>query len=550
MAPPAPAHGDRHPEPSLTTGNVPAGREPAGPVRHRHVDRLSRRGQRGPDGSPRRWEVRAGPAAAGLPPETWLEAQQATKLVPVAPGVAEYAVEICRASRIAPGVLLGASPRAVIWLIRSAQAHAVLSSRRYVVPADVRRSPSAAWPTASCWTTAKRASGRRRTSSRTFLKRRRRRDHESTGTTEPQRGPGRRRDRHSGHLVAGGAQRRVRVGAGDGRRGVRDALHRDPRPGGRSHLRQDPIVSAPVDCIAGTPADIRFAASTRLRVCRASPFEGEDFVGPVGRRRAPDARRAARAGRRGVHDFVTLDIATAAPFALQWWTRRVVLPLPSTLHVAPRGGRPESFPLRAHDDTGAAIDWVQTDAGQPRGARPYQPGDSRRRVHWSATAHAGELMVRELERPSAEPVTLTVVLPRTRRRRTGSPSGPWARSRACSNVVPRCSSPRWRRRDRSRASVADRRGAGRRLARAVASTTATAPGPRVRTLEAIKRANRPGPPDTRSGCGRPASSPSPRRSRPVRRWGRCPTRPASVPLAWLHSGWSSPTSPGATRRGG
>jgi MoxR-like ATPase len=71
-------------------------------------------------------------------PEAWLEAQQATNLVPVTPAVAEYAVEICRASRTAPGVRLGASPRAVIWLIRTAQAHALLSSRGYVVPADVK----------------------------------------------------------------------------------------------------------------------------------------------------------------------------------------------------------------------------------------------------------------------------------------------------------------------------------------------------------------------------------------------------------------------------
>jgi MoxR-like ATPase len=71
-------------------------------------------------------------------PETWMEAQQATSLVTVSPEVAAYAVELCRASRIAPGVLLGASPRAVIWLIRSAQAHAILSSRNYVVPADVK----------------------------------------------------------------------------------------------------------------------------------------------------------------------------------------------------------------------------------------------------------------------------------------------------------------------------------------------------------------------------------------------------------------------------
>jgi MoxR-like ATPase len=71
-------------------------------------------------------------------PEDWLRAQQATKEVNVAPAVAEYAVEICRASRIAPGVRLGASPRAVIWLIRSAQARAILTSRIYVVPDDVK----------------------------------------------------------------------------------------------------------------------------------------------------------------------------------------------------------------------------------------------------------------------------------------------------------------------------------------------------------------------------------------------------------------------------
>ncbi len=70
--------------------------------------------------------------------EEWLGAQRATESVPVQPSIAEYAVALCRASRIAPGVHLGASPRAAIWLIRSAQAHAVLSSRKYVVPDDVK----------------------------------------------------------------------------------------------------------------------------------------------------------------------------------------------------------------------------------------------------------------------------------------------------------------------------------------------------------------------------------------------------------------------------
>jgi MoxR-like ATPase len=71
-------------------------------------------------------------------PAGWLGAQQATESVPVHQSVAEYAVEICRATRTAPGVHLGASPRAVIWLIRSAQAHAVISSRSFVVPDDVK----------------------------------------------------------------------------------------------------------------------------------------------------------------------------------------------------------------------------------------------------------------------------------------------------------------------------------------------------------------------------------------------------------------------------
>jgi MoxR-like ATPase len=71
-------------------------------------------------------------------PEEWGRAQRATESVPVQQSVAAYAVEICRASRTAPGVLLGASPRAAIWLIRSAQAHAVLDARNYVVPDDVK----------------------------------------------------------------------------------------------------------------------------------------------------------------------------------------------------------------------------------------------------------------------------------------------------------------------------------------------------------------------------------------------------------------------------
>jgi len=68
----------------------------------------------------------------------WLDAQRATETVAVTPAIAEYVVTLCRASRSAAGVRLGASPRAAIWLIRAAQAHAILSARSYVTPDDVK----------------------------------------------------------------------------------------------------------------------------------------------------------------------------------------------------------------------------------------------------------------------------------------------------------------------------------------------------------------------------------------------------------------------------
>ncbi len=49
--------------------------------------------------------------------------------------------------------------------------------------------------------------------------------------------------------------------------------------------------------------------------------------------------------------------------------------------------------------------------GEPRGVRPYEPGDPRRSVHWPASAHRGELMVREAERPEAAVPEVRVVLP-------------------------------------------------------------------------------------------------------------------------------------------
>jgi MoxR-like ATPase len=63
--------------------------------------------------------------------------------VRVAPEVREYIAAIARATREDPALVLGASPRATIALMRAARAGAVLDGRDYVTPDDVKaRAPA------------------------------------------------------------------------------------------------------------------------------------------------------------------------------------------------------------------------------------------------------------------------------------------------------------------------------------------------------------------------------------------------------------------------
>ena len=69
------------------------------------------------------------------------------RAVRVVPAIREYAVDLVRATRdpaaaglpdLAPLIELGASPRATLALVHSAQAHALLSGRDYVTPHDIK----------------------------------------------------------------------------------------------------------------------------------------------------------------------------------------------------------------------------------------------------------------------------------------------------------------------------------------------------------------------------------------------------------------------------
>lgn len=71
--------------------------------------------------------------------EEIVSAMETVREINIEPSVYRYIVELVAASRNHAAVLLGASPRASIALMRAAQSYAFLNSRAYVVPEDVLR---------------------------------------------------------------------------------------------------------------------------------------------------------------------------------------------------------------------------------------------------------------------------------------------------------------------------------------------------------------------------------------------------------------------------
>jgi len=75
---------------------------------------------------------------AVLEPGEVIRCQQAVRAVYVDDTVVKYAVALVTATRAAPQIALGASPRASVWLVRAAQARAVAEGRDFVLPDDVK----------------------------------------------------------------------------------------------------------------------------------------------------------------------------------------------------------------------------------------------------------------------------------------------------------------------------------------------------------------------------------------------------------------------------
>jgi uncharacterized protein (DUF58 family) len=224
---------------------------------------------------------------------------------------------------------------------------------------------------------------------------------------------------------------------------------------------------SPNDAVAGSSVEIDVVGNRSMR-CTPRSAGGM----PLLLTRKIPARLVIVPHRRGVVSTVTVRLATAAPLGLLWWSRDQVVELTRPLYVAPQlrdGGPALRRTLTMEEGHGSPR---PTLTGDLRGVRPYEHGDGRRRVHWHASAHTGDLMVRESESQTDNPIRMVVDLPRD------LDTADRLAEEAMGEIVAQLSAGRrvlletTEVTGRVVAPVVDRLSAGRRLARSVASVDA------------------------------------------------------------------------------
>jgi uncharacterized protein (DUF58 family) len=112
--------------------------------------------------------------------------------------------------------------------------------------------------------------------------------------------------------------------------------------------------------------------------------------------------------RRGIHPIGPLQVTSSDPFGLA--RRTTIFGERTPVTVAPA-----VIDLPALNnfagEAGGTLHTTNNQLGQGADnliARPYVPGDSMRRIHWRATAHRDELMVRQEEQESTPEATVVI----------------------------------------------------------------------------------------------------------------------------------------------
>lgn len=166
--------------------------------------------------------------------------------------------------------------------------------------------------------------------------------------------------------------------------------------------------SAPRDATVGEPFPLTLRvrhAGLGVRILPVSPA-GE----PTAALGDCEMSTDAVPDRRGIVNAIELELASAAPFGLVWWRRRITVGLDHAIEVAPRQG----LGTLPSPPGGALGEVATTSAGiggdQVRGVRDYTPGDPLRHVHWPATARRGAIVVKEFEQPERPRLEIVVDL--------------------------------------------------------------------------------------------------------------------------------------------
>ncbi|WP_374311801.1 DUF58 domain-containing protein, partial [Microbacterium sp.] len=112
--------------------------------------------------------------------------------------------------------------------------------------------------------------------------------------------------------------------------------------------------------------------------------------------------------RRGIHSIGPLSVRSTDPFGLA--RRQTLFGERTPVTVAP--ALVDLPPLTDFaGETGGTLHTTTNQLGQGADnlvARPYSPGDSMRRIHWRATAHRDELMVRQEEQESTPEASVVI----------------------------------------------------------------------------------------------------------------------------------------------
>lgn len=164
-------------------------------------------------------------------------------------------------------------------------------------------------------------------------------------------------------------------------------------------------VECPTDGTSGEPITVKLVTNFPLR-CTPSRPEGDVAMIPAGE----TVGVALTPPNRGVLGSVRIRLATAAPFGLLWWSVDRVVALPRSVEISPRTAHGTVYGSEATGDDEGRGRPVLASTGEVRGVRAYRHGDSRRRVHWQATAHTASLMVRETEELPDSPVKIVADL--------------------------------------------------------------------------------------------------------------------------------------------